>query len=115
VKSVGQLEIDELYVAIDGYGAHYVVPVQAKGGNDQLGIVQVEQDIAYCQEAYPNLICCPVAAQFLEDDVIALFLLEVQDDMVRVSREAHYRLVPAPSLSDDDLRHYAQQARLSKK
>ena len=29
VKGVGQIEIDEIYLGIDRYGAHYVMPVQA--------------------------------------------------------------------------------------
>jgi hypothetical protein len=31
VKGVGQIEIDELYIGLDKYGCHYVIPVQAKG------------------------------------------------------------------------------------
>lgn len=29
VKSIGQIEIDELYVGIDKFGCHYVIPVGA--------------------------------------------------------------------------------------
>ncbi|CAM2010940.1 hypothetical protein [Acanthopleuribacter pedis] len=36
VKGVGQIEIDEIYVGIDKKGRQFVIPVQAKGGNDQL-------------------------------------------------------------------------------
>ena len=41
VKGIGQVEVDEVYLAVDRYGAQYVIPVQAKGGNDQIGIVQI--------------------------------------------------------------------------
>jgi hypothetical protein len=48
VPEMGQVETDEIYVGIDKRGAQYVFPVQAKGGTDQLGIVQIEQDFALC-------------------------------------------------------------------
>ena len=41
VNNIGQIEIDELYVGLDKYGCHYIIPVQAKGGRDQLGVVQI--------------------------------------------------------------------------
>jgi hypothetical protein len=46
VKGIGQIEIDELYIGIDQRGCHYVIPVQAKGGKDQIGIVQTTQDLS---------------------------------------------------------------------
>jgi len=55
VKEVGQIEIDEIYVRVDQAGCHYVIPVQAKGGNDQLSVVQTKQDIFWCAQKYPNL------------------------------------------------------------
>jgi hypothetical protein len=48
VSSIGQVEIDELYVGLDKRGIHYVIPVQAKGGKDKLSVVQVEQDLTVC-------------------------------------------------------------------
>ncbi len=71
VPGMGQVETDELYVGTDKQGAQYVFPVQAKAGSDQLGIIQIEQDFALCAEKFPQLICCPIAAQFMEGDVIA--------------------------------------------
>jgi len=44
VPGIGQVETDELYVGVDKKGVHYVFPMQAKGGNDKLSVVQVEQD-----------------------------------------------------------------------
>jgi len=56
-EGVGQVEIDEIYVAIDRTGAQYIVPVQAKAGSDQLSAVQARQDILCCQQKFPNLAC----------------------------------------------------------
>src|SRR5207245_1971832 len=48
VSGIGQVESDELYIGVDRRGAHYVLPVQAKGGKDRLSIVQIEQDFGLC-------------------------------------------------------------------
>ena len=73
VRSIGQIETDEIYVGVDRRGAHFILPVQAKGRADQIGVVQIEQDLALCDEQFPNLIARPIAAQFMDDDGIALF------------------------------------------
>lgn len=88
-----QIEIDELYVGLDVEGNHYAIPVQAKGGADQIGIVQARQDMVYCAQKLPDLVCRPVAAQFLKGDVIALFELTIQDGQLKIRSEKHYKLV----------------------
>ena len=106
VQGMGQIEIDELYIGIDKRGCHYVIPVQAKGGNDQIGIVQTTQDISYVEQKFPGLECRPVAAQFMANKLIALFELTLQDDEVKVVDERHYRLVPHHELDHDAIRSY---------
>ncbi len=106
VPDVGQVETDEIYVGIDKRGAHYVFPVQAKGGTDQLSIVQIEQDFALCAHKFASLICRPIGAQFMQDDLIALFELELGEEGVRISAEKHYRLVPPEVLSTEELEMY---------
>lgn len=106
VPGIGQIETDELYVGVDQYGAQYVFPVQAKGGNDQLGIVQTEQDFALCAEKFPLLICIPIAAQFMEDSLIALFTFEMSENGVVVGNEKHYRLVAPEEMTDEKLSRY---------
>ncbi|MGF1627549.1 MAG: endonuclease [Alphaproteobacteria bacterium] len=106
VKGIGQIEIDELYIGLDKRGCHYVIPVQAKGGKDQIGIVQATQDINFVYEKFPGLKCRAIAAQFMEDSTVALFELTIQNDDVRVVDEKHYRLVPAADLDHDAIRAY---------
>ena len=106
VKGVGQIEIDELYVGLDKHGCHYVIPVQAKGGSDLIGIVQIAQDLKFAEEKFPGMRCKAIAAQFMNEGVIALFELTVQNDEVRVVEEKHYRLVPATDLDQDAIRAY---------
>jgi hypothetical protein len=98
-----QLEIDELYIGISKSGEQFIIPVQAKGGSDRLGRVQLEQDLAFCLQRFRNLTCRPVAAQFMADDVIAMFELTVVGEKVRILEERHYKLVPASEISAEDL------------
>ena len=81
-------------------------PVQAKGGRDELNVVQIEQDMALCESKFPDLICRPVAAQFIHDDVIALFAFEKIDSDVKVLMERHYKLVEPNQLTPEDLAAY---------
>ncbi|SER75013.1 hypothetical protein SAMN04244573_04234 [Azotobacter beijerinckii] len=110
LKSIGQIEIDEMYVGIDRHGRQFVVPVQAKGGSDKHGVVQTNQDIAYCKTKFPDLVCRAVSAQFMTQDRIAMFELTVQDDEVKVVEEKHYRLVPAAEIKSEDLQAYNLRA-----
>jgi hypothetical protein len=106
VKGIGQIEIDELYIGLDKRGCHYVIPVQAKGGKDQIGIVQTTQDIRFVEQKFPGLRARAVAAQFMEGEVIALFELALMNEEVRVVEERHYRLVPGRDLDRDAIRNY---------
>ena len=103
---LGQVETDELYVGIDKRGAHYVLPVQAKGGTDVLSVVQVEQDVAVCRSKFEALVCRPMAAQFMRDELIALFEFEAAGDEISLVAEKHYRLVPQDQVTEADLRAY---------
>lgn len=89
VREVGQIEIDEVYVGVNLHGAHFIVPVQAKSGADQIGVVQTSQDFAYCRDRYPSLVPRPVAAQFMSNAVIALFELGLDDGEIGVHQEIH--------------------------
>jgi len=106
VKGIGQIEIDELYIGLDKYGCHYVIPVQAKAGKDQIGVVQTTQDIRFVEEKFPGLRCRAIAAQFLDGGVIALFEIQLQDQNIAVADERHYKLVPAESLNGEQIRNY---------
>jgi hypothetical protein len=106
VASVGQVETDEVYVGVDRKGVHYVFPIQAKGGDDRLSTVQVEQDITMCAEKFAGLVCRPIAAQFMAGKLIALFELAPTETGIAVASEKHYRLVPPDALSPEELRQY---------
>lgn len=110
INGIGQVETDEIYVGVDKKGVHYVFPVQAKGGTDEIGIVQIMQDLALCNEKFPELEPRAIAAQFLTtDNVIALFAfgLDPEEHVVKLG-ERHYKLVPPEALSEDELRKYRE-------
>ncbi|MEW6412780.1 MAG: endonuclease [Candidatus Zixiibacteriota bacterium] len=111
VPNMGQIETDEIYIGVDKRGVQYVIPVQAKGGKDRLSVVQIEQDLAMCEHKFPELVCRPVGAQFMREEVIALFEFELGNGGVRVAGERHYRLVEPDQVSDAELRGY--RSRLS--
>jgi hypothetical protein len=106
VPEMGQVETDEIYIGIDKRGVHYILPVQAKGGNDKLGIVQIEQDFAIGASKFPELICKPIAAQFMINGTIALFEFELSDDDISIASEKHYKLVKPDELSSTELEKY---------
>lgn len=73
--------------------------------------MQIEQDFALCSHKFPaHVQCRPIAAQFMDDDVIALFEFENTDKGMKKLIERHYKLVPAETMSHDDLRKYALRA-----
>jgi DNA (cytosine-5)-methyltransferase 1 len=109
VPDMGQIEIDELYVGVHKSGTQFVIPVQAKGGADQLAANQTLQDVEFCRVRYPDLICRPVSAQFLPDKRIAIFELVIQDGEVRIADERHFELVAAGAITPEELRTYASR------
>lgn len=107
VEGIGQIEIDEIYIGINQKGAQFVIPVQAKGGNDRIGSVQTKQDILCCAQKFPDLICRAISTQFITADLIALFELAVDAGDLKVVEERHYQLVPAAQITGEELRRYA--------
>ena len=111
VPGIGQIEIDEVYVAVDKHGRQFVVPVQAKGGRDQHGVVQTAQDIAWCAQRLPDLICRPISVQFVTATKIAMFELVDIGGTIKVAEERHYELVQADMITSEDLSTYRKLAK----
>lgn len=106
VSEVGQIEIDEIYVGIDKYGCHHIIPVQAKGGKDQISVVQTMQDLAWCTGRFPNMRAKAISVQFMGENRVAFFELVIQNFQMKVAEERHYQLVPAAQLDPDAIRNY---------
>jgi len=111
IESIGQIEIDEIYVGISKNGAHYIMPCQAKSPNEKFGFAQVYQDLALCQQKYPHAICKPIGLQFKNENVVAVIQIKIEEEpdetfQMTVSEEKHYRLVSANSVHGTDLTGY---------
>jgi DNA modification methylase len=106
VEGVGQVETDEIYIGVNKSGEQFIFPIQAKGAREKVGIIQLEQDFALCQSRFPALTCRPIAAQFVENDLIALFEFERSEGTISIKDERHYRLVPNEDLSDEEIKGY---------
>lgn len=104
-----QIETDELYVGIDKRGAHFVLPIQAKGNGERIGSVQIRQDLDLCADKFPDAICRSIGAQFMEDNVIALFEFEQAVPDIKIVAEKHYRLVSNNDLSKEELKQYVKR------
>jgi hypothetical protein len=107
LRDGSQVETDEIYIGLDKRGVHYALPVQAKGRKDRIGVVQIEQDFELCAIKFPNLVCRSIAAQFMEDNLIALFELEQTTEGIKVVSEKHYKLVKPNELSSEELQSYS--------
>lgn len=106
VAGIGQIETDEIYVGLDKKGRQFIIPVQAKGGSDKLGVTQIEQDLELCKQKYPELICRAIACQFITSDVVAMFEFSVEEGKIVKENERHYKIIEAKEISNDDLNRY---------
>ena len=107
VDGIGQIETDEIYVGIDKRGRQFIIPVQAKGGTDKIGVTQIEQDIELCKQRYPELICRAIACQFITHDEIAMFEFSLEDGKVVKNNERRYKMIEATEIGREDLEYYA--------
>lgn len=103
VASGAQIEIDELYVGLDKRGGHHIIPVQAKGGNDKISVVQSAQDLTWCQERFPHLRPRLVSAQFMPGNRVAMFELTMEGDALKVLEERHYTLVSTDEIDSAEI------------
>lgn len=106
VEGIGQIETDEIYVGIDNRGRQLIVPVQAKGGTDKIGVAQIEQDIELCKQRYPELLCRAIACRFITNNEIAMFEFSLEDGRVVKNNERRYKMIEAAEISKEDLEYY---------
>ncbi len=109
LPDIGQTETDEFYLGVDKHGAHYGLPVEAKGEKDDLGIIQIENNFALrTKKEFKGLVFRPIAAQFRKDQAIVLTEFSMTEDGIRILAERHYRLVSPSELSEEELASYSK-------
>jgi len=64
---------------------------------------------ATSRQKFPSFIYRPIAAQFMEGDVIALFEFEQGDEGGGIAGRRHCRLVPPDEVTEADLAAYRQR------
>ena len=87
--------------------------MQAKGGSDALSVIQIWQDYRVAEQKFPGLIARPIAAQFMDEDVIALFEFDETNNEITIAREHHYKLVAPEQLTPTELAAYRKAAKHS--
>jgi len=85
-------------------------PVQAKDKTDKLSVAQIEQDFGMHASKFPTLICQPIGAQCVGEDLLALIRFEEGEQGVAVDSEQHYRLVPPADVTPADLEGYRSRS-----
>ena len=60
----------------------------------------------WCKSEFPALQCRSVSAQFMSDEVIALFEMVEDDETLAIAEERHYKLVPAEEVPEDQKKNY---------
>ncbi len=108
LPGMGQTETDEIYIGINREWRPFVIPVHVQGRGKRIGTMQIEQDMAVCEAKFPALVCRPVAAQFVESDLIVLFEFERIKGVLSIREERHYRIVPNEMLSDEEIKAYGK-------
>lgn len=120
VESIGQIEIDELYVGANRKGEHFIIPIQAKKQKDRLGVSQLMQDLEYCRVCHSEMKARALGAQLLkyregdrEFDKIVMFEFGCrdQDDDVIISKlgERHFVLLPYEDITSGDFEDAANR------
>ncbi len=102
MPGIGEVDTGEIYLGVSMTGRQFVFPVQAGSTKDGIETVHAEQDLAVCASKFPALTCRPLAAQFMEDNLIALFEFEMSGREVFVREEKHYRIVTDEDLMDEE-------------
>lgn len=106
ISDIGQIEIDEIYVGVDSTGKQYIIPIEAKNKSDRHSVIQTLQGIICCENKFPDFICVPISVQFLNDDSVAIFRLDRDEEFVSIFREEHYKFVPADEITSEDFQKY---------
>ncbi|MBI4547887.1 MAG: endonuclease [Ignavibacteriae bacterium] len=106
IEGEGQIEVDDLYVGVDTDGTEYILPLEAKSGDDRdkLGWIQISNMVKFSRQNFPKLKCRPIAAKPAGHNKIYLIEFDsnpnseevsiVQIKLYRLKREkkkgAHY-------------------------
>ena len=100
VPGVGQVEVDDLHLAVEstapGQYRPVIVPIEAKAKDDPVNRVQIAAQIRFAQHEYPGFAVRPITIKLFADGLL-LFMefnpTTVPDELIVVGF-SHYRLRP---------------------
>ena len=95
VQNLGQVEIDDLYLGVDEDGHWYALPIEAKVGDERLGIAQIRALTLFAKEQFPDLKVRPLGIKLLSDGTLLFIEFNSQTgfDTIAVRRYKRYELV----------------------
>lgn len=95
IAGLGQVEIDDLYLGVNEDGEWSVMPIEAKVGNELLGVVQIRALTLFARSRFPKLRIRPLGIKSLSDG--SLLFVEFNDqtefDAVAPRRYKRYSLI----------------------
>jgi len=105
IKDKGQVEIDDLYVALNSAGKQFVIPIEAKSAKDHISKTQIMQGIDFARDRYPNLILRPVGIQEMKDSSLVLieFTSGSHPDEIKIVEMRRHKLVPMSEVPLEEL------------
>lgn len=88
-----QVLFDEIYLGIDERGEHCVLPVLCARPAGKIKITQIELCFVSCAVKFPKLTCHSIAAQFMNETQVALFVFERDSEGPRAFSQKHFQLI----------------------
>jgi len=79
---------------------------RSRAANGEKNKLYAENRAVHEWYRFPALICRSIAAQFMANNIIAMFEFEEDQSGVAIAAEKHYRLVPPEDVTDIDLSMY---------
>ena len=97
ITTIGQIEIDDLYIGINSVGEGFIIPIEAKveSAKDQLGVIQVTSMVQHALDNFPDLTVRPLGIKVMRDGSIMFleFTAEFDPNKVATVMYKRYQLV----------------------
>ncbi len=95
IAGLGQVEIDDLYLGVNEDGEWSVMPIEAKVGEELLGVVQIRALTLFAQARFPELRARPIGVKSLVDGTLLFveFNDETEFETIAPRRYKRYELI----------------------
>ena len=97
VESIGEVELDAVYVGVNKSGNLFVIPIEAKSqaDNDMLGRIQISQMAQLVRQDFPESTYRILAVKELSDKTIGIVEFNDKDnpDEIKILSVSRYKLI----------------------